>query len=74
MWVPFFTEELALTDVRVNRFGLQFAVAAGATVIATSSSNDKLKIAKKYGAKHLINYKETPDWDQEVLKIVSLSK
>ncbi|KAF9484186.1 NAD(P)-binding protein [Pholiota conissans] len=55
----------------VSMFGLQFAVAAGATVIATSSSNEKLKIAQEYGAKHLINYKETPDWDQEVLKITN---
>jgi NADPH:quinone reductase-like Zn-dependent oxidoreductase len=58
----------------LDRFALQFAVAAGATVIATSSSNEKLKIAQKHGAKHLINYKETPDWHKEVLKIVSLSK
>ena len=51
-------------------FGLQFAVAAGAVVIATSSSDEKLKIAQKLGAKHLINYKTTPNWDEEVLKIV----
>ncbi|KAF8970707.1 alcohol dehydrogenase superfamily protein [Flammula alnicola] len=55
----------------VSMFGLQFAVASGASVIATSSSNDKLKIARKLGAKHTINYKETPDWDQEVLKITN---
>ena len=40
-------------------------------VIATSSSDEKLQIAEKLGAKHLINYKKTPDWDKEVLKIVS---
>lgn len=50
-------------------FGLQFAVASGATVIATSSSDKKLEVAKKLGATHLINYKTTPDWDKEVLKI-----
>ncbi|KAF8202503.1 alcohol dehydrogenase superfamily protein [Pholiota molesta] len=55
----------------VSMFALQFAVAAGATVIATSSSNEKLKIAQKHGAKHLINYKETPDWHKEVLKITN---
>jgi len=48
---------------------LQIAVSAGATVIATSSSDEKLKIAKKFGAKHLINYKTTPDWDEEVKKL-----
>ena len=54
----------------VSIFGLQLAVASGATVIATSSSDEKLKIAAKLGAKHLINYRTTPDWDKEVKKIV----
>ncbi|KAI0919452.1 hypothetical protein AcW1_003306 [Taiwanofungus camphoratus] len=55
----------------VSIFGLQLAVASGATVIATSSSDDKLKVAAKLGAKHLINYKKTPDWEKEVLKITN---
>ncbi|KAF8999882.1 NAD(P)-binding protein [Cyathus striatus] len=42
----------------VSIFALQFAVASGAIVIATSSSDEKLKIAAKLGAKHLINYKK----------------
>ena len=54
----------------VSIFGLQVAVAAGAVVIATSSSDEKLKVAAKLGAKHLINYNKRPNWDQEVLKIV----
>lgn len=53
----------------VSIFGLQFAVASGATVIATSSSDEKLEIAKKLGAAHVVNYKRTPNWDEEVLKI-----
>ncbi|KAJ7581416.1 hypothetical protein C8J56DRAFT_1029624 [Mycena floridula] len=53
----------------VSIFGLQMAVASGATVIATSSSDEKLEIAKKLGAKHVINYKKTLNWDEEVLKI-----
>ncbi|KAJ7079478.1 alcohol dehydrogenase superfamily protein [Mycena epipterygia] len=53
----------------VSIFALQFAVAAGATVIATSSSAEKLEIAKKLGAAHVINYCTTPAWDREVLKI-----
>ncbi len=53
----------------VSIFGLQIAVASGATVIATSSSDEKLQVAKKLGAAHAINYKKTPDWDKEVLKI-----
>lgn len=54
----------------VSIFGLQLAVASGATVIATSSSDEKLKIAKSLGAAHTINYKTTPNWDEEALKIV----
>ncbi|RPD77235.1 NAD(P)-binding protein [Lentinus tigrinus ALCF2SS1-7] len=55
----------------VSIFGLQIAVASGATVIATSSSDKKLEIAKRLGATHVINYKTTPDWDKEVLKITN---
>ena len=52
------------------RFGLQLAKAMGATIIATSSSNEKLEFARKLGAEYTINYRENPDWEQEVLKIV----
>ncbi|KAJ7486684.1 alcohol dehydrogenase superfamily protein [Mycena latifolia] len=53
----------------VSIFALQFAIASGAIVIATSSSDEKLKVATKLGAKHVINYKTTPNWDEEVLKL-----
>ncbi len=46
----------------VSIFALQFAKAAGARVIATSSSDEKLEKLKSLGADYLINYKETPDW------------
>jgi NADPH:quinone reductase-like Zn-dependent oxidoreductase len=46
----------------VSIFALQLAKAAGATVISTSSSNEKLETLKALGADHLINYKETPEW------------
>ncbi|KAF8193901.1 hypothetical protein K438DRAFT_1828248 [Mycena galopus ATCC 62051] len=52
-------------------FALQFAVASGATVIATSSSDEKLKLALKLGAKHGINYKTTPNWAAEVAKLTN---
>ncbi|KAF9812450.1 hypothetical protein IEO21_06212 [Rhodonia placenta] len=55
----------------VSMFGLQFAAASGATVIVTSSSDEKLRIAAKLGAKHLINYRRTPDWDKEVLRLTN---
>ncbi|KAG5650040.1 hypothetical protein H0H81_000990 [Sphagnurus paluster] len=54
----------------VSIFGLKFAVASGGTVVATSSSDEKLKVATNLGAKHVINYKTTPNhWDEEVLRI-----
>jgi NADPH:quinone reductase-like Zn-dependent oxidoreductase len=46
----------------VSIFALQFAKAAGATVIVTSSSDEKLERAKALGADHLINYRATPEW------------
>tara|TARA_R110000787_G_scaffold187716_4_gene299578 strand:- start:29311 stop:30315 length:1005 start_codon:yes stop_codon:yes gene_type:complete len=49
----------------VSIFALQFAKAAGARVIATSSSDEKLKRLKELGADHLINYKDTPDWGKK---------
>jgi NADPH:quinone reductase-like Zn-dependent oxidoreductase len=51
----------------VSLFALQFAKAAGARVIATSSSDDKLARMKALGADATINYRERPDWDQAVL-------
>ena len=51
----------------VSILGLQFAVAAGAKPIITSSSDAKLKHAIKLGAVAAINYKTNPDWEKEVL-------
>ena len=53
----------------VSIFALQFAKMYGARVIATSSSDAKLKRLGAMGASDLINYKTTPDWDKEVLKV-----
>ena len=53
----------------VSIFALQFAKAAGATVIVTSSSDEKLERARSLGADFLINYKSTPDWAGEVRRI-----
>ncbi len=46
----------------VSVFAVQFAKLAGAEVIATSSSDDKLERARALGADHAINYAETPEW------------
>lgn len=55
----------------VSCFAIQLASAAGARVIATSSTEEKLKAAKAMGATDLINYKATPEWADEVLKLTS---
>lgn len=49
----------------VSVFALQFAKAAGATVIATSGSDEKLERLKALGADHLINYKAEPKWGKK---------
>lgn len=48
----------------VSMFALQFAKAAGATVIATTSSDAKAKKLKELGADHIINYKTNPNWGE----------
>lgn len=53
----------------VSIFGLQFAKLHGARVIITSSSDRKLARAKSLGADETINYKTTPEWDKEVLRL-----
>jgi len=53
---------LVLGSGGVSIFALQFAKALGATVIVTSSSDDKLAHAKELGADHVINYQVTPKW------------
>ncbi|KAH7882047.1 hypothetical protein F5I97DRAFT_1931773 [Phlebopus sp. FC_14] len=53
----------------VSVFGAQIALASGAIVIATSSSDEKLEVVKKLGVQHVINYNKTPNWEDEVLRI-----
>lgn len=50
----------------VALFALQFAKLAGAKVIATSSSDEKLARAKQLGADACINYRTTPAWEGPV--------
>jgi NADPH:quinone reductase-like Zn-dependent oxidoreductase len=52
----------------VSIFALQFAKMMGATVIGTSSSNEKLERAKTLGMKAGLNYRQTPDWAKWVLQ------
>jgi NADPH:quinone reductase-like Zn-dependent oxidoreductase len=53
----------------VSVFALQFAKAAGARVIATSSSDAKLERLKALGADELINYKDVPAWGAKAFEI-----
>ncbi|MCU1259642.1 MAG: NADPH:qui reductase or related Zn-dependent oxidoreductase [Bryobacterales bacterium] len=48
----------------VSIFALQFALIAGAQVVATSSSDAKLARVREMGASRTINYKTTPDWEK----------
>jgi len=56
----------------VSIFGLQFAKAAGAETIITSSSDEKLGRAKELGANHTINYKDNPQWSKNVRDLTGL--
>ncbi|MBB4660066.1 zinc-dependent alcohol dehydrogenase family protein [Parvularcula dongshanensis] len=53
----------------VSIFALQMAKAMGATVVATSSSKEKLDRLREMGASELINYKEDEDWGHTVTKL-----
>lgn len=53
----------------VSIFALQFAKAMGATVIATSSSDEKLERLTALGADHVINYKTVPAWGEAAFKL-----
>ena len=52
----------------VSIFALQFAKMMGATVIGTSSSDEKLERAKSLGMNAGLNYRQTPDWAKWVLQ------
>ncbi|KAK5165467.1 uncharacterized protein LTR77_008996 [Saxophila tyrrhenica] len=53
----------------VSIFAVQFAKAAGARVIATTSSAEKGKKLKELGADHVVNYKEDQNWGETAKKL-----
>ena len=53
----------------VSILALQIAKAAGLRTVLTSSSDDKLARARALGADATINYRTTPDWQHEVLRL-----
>jgi NADPH:quinone reductase-like Zn-dependent oxidoreductase len=60
---------LTLGTGGVSTFALQFAKAAGARIIATSSSHEKLVRAMNMGASDGINYKNVPEWEERVVEL-----
>lgn len=60
---------LVLGTGGVSIFALQIAHAMGATVIATSSSDEKLERTRKMGAAHCINYRQVEEWGDHVREL-----
>ncbi len=60
---------LVLGTGGVSIFALQLAKAAGARVIATSSSPERLVRLTALGADHVIDYKADPEWGQIALDL-----
>ncbi|CEL61494.1 Zinc-type alcohol dehydrogenase-like protein C1773,06c OS=Schizosaccharomyces pombe (strain 972 / ATCC 24843) GN=SPBC1773.06c PE=3 SV=1 [Rhizoctonia solani AG-1 IB] len=60
---------LVLGGGGVSVLGAQLAKAAGARVIATTSSEEKVEKYKALGVDHVINYREVPNWADEVKKV-----
>ena len=53
----------------VSIFALQIACAAGARVLMTSGSNEKIEKVIRLGADAVINYRENPDWSQQIVAL-----
>jgi NADPH:quinone reductase-like Zn-dependent oxidoreductase len=53
----------------VSTFALQFAAAAGARVLLTSSADDKLKRAQAIAPIEGINYRTIPQWSKRVFEL-----
>ena len=60
---------LVLGTGGVSLLALQIAKAAGAIVVATSSSDAKLERVRALGADHVINYRSTPDWGAQASQL-----
>jgi NADPH:quinone reductase-like Zn-dependent oxidoreductase len=62
---------LVLGTGGVSIFALQFAKSMGATVITTSSSDEKIERARSLGADHAVNYQRHKDWAAQVLELTN---
>ena len=52
-------------------FALQFAQILGARVIATTSTAEKADRLRALGASEVIDYTETPNWDEKVRELTN---
>lgn len=60
---------LTLGTGGVSIAALQIGKLMGARVIVTSSSNDKLERARQLGADATVNYREHPEWSEQVREL-----
>ncbi|KAJ1311896.1 hypothetical protein OPQ81_010356 [Rhizoctonia solani] len=60
---------LVLGSGGVSVFGAQLAKAAGARVIATTSSQEKIEKYKALGVDEILNYREFPEWSAKVKEL-----
>lgn len=60
---------LTLGSGGVSLFAVQLAKAAGARVIATTSSDDKAQRLRALGADEVLNYRAMPQWGAEVRRL-----
>jgi len=60
---------LTLGTGGVSLFAAQFALAAGARVIATTGSEAKAERLRKLGVRDVVNHALVPDWNRAVLEL-----
>lgn len=63
------TRVLILGTGGVAVWALQLAIAAGLDPIITSSKDEKLEIARSMGARTVINYRTSPEWQEDIRHI-----
>jgi len=68
-WIKAGDVVLVMGTGGVSICALQMAKAMGATVVATSSSDEKLERVRALGADHLINYRSEPEWGAKVMAL-----
>jgi NADPH:quinone reductase-like Zn-dependent oxidoreductase len=68
-WITAGDTFLVQSSGGVSVFALQFGRLLGARVIATTSTAEKAERLKALGAARVVNYTETPNWDDKVREL-----